>query len=77
MHSIQHIEQRLGSSRTYLTQRNDSASDPNERISTKNINVARLALKERSPSYLNHKLVSQTSLQDQPTRAKVTKKLTN
>ena len=77
VHSIQHIEQRLGSSGTYLTQKNESSVDPNERISTKNINVARLALKERSPSYLNHKLVSQTSLQDQPTRAKVTKKLTS
>ena len=67
----------MGSSGTQFTERNEESSiDPKEILSTRNINVAKMAIKDRSPSYLNQKLVSQTSLQDNTARVKLNAKLT-
>lgn len=52
------------------------SSKPNARISERNIKIARLAIRERSPSYTNNKLVSQTSQQDESQHAEIKMKLT-
>ena len=76
VHSVQQIENRIGSSGTQFTDANNltvqqTRPRPNQQISARNIKVAKMALRDRSPSYLNSKLVSRTSLQDNVTRAKV------
>ena len=38
------------------------ASEPKEKLKDSNLKVAKQALRDRSPSYLNQKLVSATSL---------------
>lgn len=49
---------------TESRQKIKGTSNPNQVVSDANIKVAKRALRDRSPSYLNQKLVSQTSFQD-------------
>ena len=76
VHSIQLIdEDQVASSGTYETEK-FAPSRPNKRIKDENIQIARVAIRERSPSYSNNKLVSQTSQQDESQHAAIKMNLT-
>ena len=42
-----------------------------KQLSKENVNVAKMALRDRSPDYQNSKLVSQTSLQNEEERHEI------
>ena len=60
------INERVSSKGTNLTVGDDylASLTAKDRVCVENIKMAKLALNDRSPSYLNSKLVSRTSLQE-------------
>ena len=48
---------------------------PKQKINARNVKIAKIAIKERSPSYTNNKLVSQTSMTDLKDQKKINMKM--
>ena len=57
----------------YIAQ--EEQCQPNDHVRGKNLTIAQMAMKDRNPSYMNDKLVSNITLQDNETIAKVQQKL--